>query len=107
MRKKEKAVAILTDLSKAFESLDHKLLIAKLDAYGFGKGSLELISSYLSFRKQRLKINNFFSDWGNVTSGVPQGVYIRTAPIQYISSILNECFHFNHKVQLRQKINFW
>ena len=41
--KKEKAGAVLTDLSKAFDSLDHELLIAKLNAYGFGKTSVELI----------------------------------------------------------------
>ena len=46
--KKKKGGAVLTDLSKAFDSLDHKLLIEKLDAYGFGKDSLELIYYYLS-----------------------------------------------------------
>ena len=50
--KKEKGGAVLTDLSKAFDSLDHKLLIAKLDAYGFGKESLELIYNYLSENKR-------------------------------------------------------
>ena len=48
--------ALLTDLSKAFDGLNHELLIAKLDAYAFSKTSLALISSYLSERKQRTKI---------------------------------------------------
>ena len=47
---------LLTDFSKAFDCLNHKLLIAKLDAYGFSKTSLALISSYLLERKQRTKI---------------------------------------------------
>ena len=53
---------ILIDLSKAFDLIDHKLLIAKLAAYGLGKSSLKFILSYLRGRKQRVKINNFFSD---------------------------------------------
>ena len=50
--------ALLTDLSKAFNCLPHELLIAKLDAYGFDKSSLKLMHSYLSNRKQRVKIND-------------------------------------------------
>ena len=41
------AGAILTDLSKAFDSLNHELLIAKLNVYGFDKDSLEFIRNYL------------------------------------------------------------
>ena len=44
--------ALLTDLSKAFNCIDHRLLIAKLDAYGFDPVALARISSYLSNRKQ-------------------------------------------------------
>ena len=53
--------ALFTDLSIAFDCLSHELLIAKLDAYGFGKNALKLINSYLSNRKQRLKINNKYT----------------------------------------------
>ena len=42
--------AILMDLSKAFDTINHELLIAKLYAYGFSKGALKLIHSYLSDR---------------------------------------------------------
>ena len=45
------------DLSKAFDTLNHELLVAKLHAYGFGKESLMLLISYLSNRWQRTKIN--------------------------------------------------
>ena len=55
--------ALLTDLSKAFDSLPHDLFIAKLYAYGFDMPSLKLIYSYLCNRKQRVRINNSLSPW--------------------------------------------
>ena len=65
--------ALLTDLSKAFDCLDHELLIAKLHAYGFSLPALRLINDYLSNRKQRTRIGNSFSDWCEIILGVPQG----------------------------------
>ena len=70
------AGALLTDLSKAFDCLNHKLLIAKLEAYGFDYSSLALVYSYLSERKQRTKINNSFSRWVDITTGIPQGAIL-------------------------------
>ena len=64
---------ILMDLSKAFDTLNHDLLIAKLHTYGFDKDSLKLLKSYLSDRWQRTKINNSFSSWKSLLIGVPQG----------------------------------
>ena len=55
--------ALLTDLSKAFDCLDHELLIAKLNAYGFNLPALRLIHDYLSNRKQRTKIDDNYSSW--------------------------------------------
>ena len=60
------------DLSKAFDCLNHELLIAKLSAYGFSP-ALRLIHSCLSERKQRVKINGSFSTWRETMIGVPQG----------------------------------
>ena len=45
--------ALLTNLSKTFDCLDHELLIAKLNSYGFSLTALRLIHDYLSHRKQR------------------------------------------------------
>ena len=61
------------DLSKAFDTLNHELLIAKLSAYGFNNESLKLIRSYLTNRWQRTKINKSFSRWTELLQGVPQG----------------------------------
>ena len=64
--------ALLTDLSKAFDCLDHELLLAKLNAYGFSLPALRLINYYLSNRRPRTRIGNSFSDWLDVILGVPQ-----------------------------------
>ena len=65
--------ALLTDLSKAFDCLDHELLTAKLNAYGFTLPALRLIYDYLSNRKQRTKIDDNYSSWSEILFGVPQG----------------------------------
>ena len=54
---------VLTDLSKAFDCIDHNLLIAKLNAYGFDKQSINFIYSYLTKRKQRTKVDSAVSSW--------------------------------------------
>ena len=64
---------LLTDLSKAFDCVNHDLLIAKMHAYNFDQNALVLIHSYLSERKQRTKINSSFSKWHDIFVGVPQG----------------------------------
>ena len=61
------------DLSKAFDTIKHDLLIAKLHAYGFSKESLKLLHSYLSNSWHRTKINKQFSSWQELIQGVPQG----------------------------------
>jgi hypothetical protein len=64
---------ILMDLSKAFDCLNHKLLLAKLQAYGVSPEACLFLNSYLSNRKQRVKIQNHYSSWKDLKIGVPQG----------------------------------
>ena len=64
------------DLSKVFDSLKHKLLLAKLKAYGLDSNSVTFMKSSLTNRLQRCKINNSFSEWGKVLNGVPQGTIL-------------------------------
>ena len=64
---------LLTDLSKAFDCLEHELLIAKVNAYGFSLPALKLVHDYLSNRKQRSKVNRTYSSWLEIVFGVPQG----------------------------------
>ena len=70
--------AVLMNLLKAFDTINHELLIVKLDAYGFSKKSLELILDYLSNRLQHVKINSTFSSWSEITQVVPQGSVLGT-----------------------------
>ena len=67
------AGAILTDLSKAFDCLNHDLLIAKLDAYDFSQDALKFIRSYLNERKERTKIGSAISTWLEIKHGAPHG----------------------------------
>ena len=61
------------DLSKAFDSMSHGLLIAKLRAYGMSKNACNMIVSYMSNRRQRVKISGEVSNWSTINRGVPQG----------------------------------
>ena len=55
------AGAILMDLSKAFDTINHELLIAKLYAYGFSKDALKLINSYMSDHSKEQKLTNLLA----------------------------------------------
>ena len=61
--------ALLTDLSKAFDGINHELLLAKLNAYGFTLPALKLVHDYLSDRKQRTRVNNPYSTRGGFRGG--------------------------------------
>ena len=61
------------DLSKAFDSLDHTILLFKLKCYGFENNALTLLHSYLSCRNQYVQLDDSRSNLENVTCGIPQG----------------------------------
>ena len=65
--------AIFFDLRKAFDVVDHKLLLKKLAAYHFSLNSLSWIKSYLTDRKQCISDHKLKSTFQNVKAGVPQG----------------------------------
>ena len=65
--------AVFLDLSKAFDSIDHSLLLRKLQSYGVEGNEHKWFSNYLDGRKQRVKLEVSYSDWANVLRGVPQG----------------------------------
>ena len=61
------------DLSKAFDTLNHDLLVAKLHTYGLESNALKLMTSCLRNRHQRTKVvNGAFSDLKELSTGVPK-----------------------------------
>ena len=61
------------DLSKAYDCISHDLLTAELHAYGLNMDALYLLHSYLTNRKQKVKVSESFSEWVNIIIGIPQG----------------------------------
>ena len=74
-------INIYLDLSKAFDTIDHSILTAKLKYYGISGSNVRLLCSYLSNRKQYTQINNIKSDILHITTGVPQGSIIEKDPL--------------------------
>ena len=68
---------ILCDLKKAFDTVNHNVLLSKLSLYEIRGVVHSLLSSYLTNRKQRVTINNYCSTPLNINNGVPQGSTLR------------------------------
>ena len=83
--------AILMDLSKAFDCLPHDLLLLKLKYYGLSENALKLMKSYLTNRKQCVKLGSIKSDFEAILKGVPQGSIL--GPVLF-NIFINDIFHF-------------
>ena len=68
-----KVGAIFMDLSKAFDTLNHGLLLAKVNAYGLQPTALKQMENYLTGRFQRTKVDNSYSSRSEIIAGVTQG----------------------------------
>ena len=69
----ELVLLVLLDFSKAFDTVNHVLLLEKLKILGFQEDALKWVNSYLSNRKQKVKTDQEQSDWIDIINGVPQG----------------------------------
>ena len=78
------------DLSKALDTINYDILLAKLHAYGFTNKSLRLMKSYLTNRWQRTKVNTSFSSWSELLLGVHQRSVLGTL---LFNIYLNDLFY--------------
>jgi retron-type reverse transcriptase len=72
--------AIFLDFSKAFDTIDHKILLDKMNSYGICRIAHEWFSSYISNRKQYVKVCETESSMKTMTCGVPQGSTLGPLP---------------------------
>lgn len=96
MDKNEVPINIYLDLSKAFDTLDHQILLDKLQYYGIRNDALKLIENYFKNRKQCVFYNEIYSESKEITVGVPQGSILGPLFfIIYMNDIVNSSSCFN------------
>ena len=89
------AVSIFLDLSKAFDTVNHSILLSKLDLYGIRAGENQWFKSYLSKRKQKAFVNGVESNFYFLKSGVPLGPCLF---IVYINDMVRATNHFTVRI---------
>ena len=67
------SACVFVDFSRAFDSIDHKILLQKLKLYGLDDTALQFMSNYISCRRQKTTVNGYDSPFENITFGTAQG----------------------------------
>jgi hypothetical protein len=84
-RKMFNLLVVLIDLRKAFDTVDHQVLLRKLELYGIKGQALPFLESYLSNRNQKFQIQGSVSSEKLIKCGVPQGSIL--GPLYYLLTI--------------------
>ncbi|KAG6465020.1 hypothetical protein O3G_MSEX014883 [Manduca sexta] len=84
--------AIYTDFSKAFDRVNHTVLLHKLSGYGFAEPLLSWCASYLSVRNSSVVVNGYSSDPFLIRSGVPQGSHLGPLLFNMFVNDIGDCF---------------
>ena len=79
---------IYCDFMKAFDKVPHRRLLKNLESYGISGNILEWVTSFLSNRKQRVRVNTDHSKWVDVISGIPQGSVLGS--LLFVTYIIND-----------------
>ena len=89
------------DLAKAFDTVNHDILLYNLNPYGIRRLAFDLIKSYLQHKKQIVQVGNHSSSISGINIGVPQGSVLR--PIFFLIYINDLTYTFDLKVTLYAK----
>ena len=93
-----KLLSVFVDLKKAFDSVNHTIILRKLERLGVRGTALSWFASYLTNRQQCIMVGDCVSDFSSVDVGVPQGSLLGVILFQYHIDMLRCCLRFTSSI---------